>query len=63
MLSSLSKLEVKIGEHVYQFMCTNDSPLGGAFDALTAMRAFILQRMQDVDNAEKCAKKEEEVNG
>jgi len=34
MLKNISKLELKVGEKVYQFLCDNDSPLNDVKEAL-----------------------------
>lgn len=47
MLKNVSKLEIKVGERVYHFLCEADSPLGEAYDVLSRMRGFVLERMKD----------------
>lgn len=49
MLSNISKIEVKIGERVYQLLCAIDSPLGEVHDALSEMKGFIIQKIQQAD--------------
>lgn len=40
---------VKIDERIHTYYCPNNCNLGEIFDALTEMRAYILQRMQELD--------------
>lgn len=49
MLNNVSKMEVKIGERIYQLLCDIDSPLGEVHDALSAMKGFVIQKMQDAE--------------
>lgn len=49
MLNNISKLEIKINERVYQFICDMDSPLGEVHDALSGMKAFVIQKMQEIE--------------
>lgn len=52
MLSNLTKLEVKIGEKTYQFICDNDSPIGSVHDALTAMKSFVVCKINEAEKQE-----------
>ena len=45
-VSSKTLIEVKKGERIYSLQCPSDSPLGECFDALTELRAYILERIQ-----------------
>jgi hypothetical protein len=63
MLSHQVKLEVKIGERTYQFVCGNDSPVGEVHDALASMKSFVVQRIQDADKAPDEPKQEGAENG
>jgi hypothetical protein len=49
MLNTISKLEVKIGERVYQLLCQIDSPIGEVHDALSQMKLFVINRMKEVE--------------
>lgn len=42
-------LEVKIGERIYQFECSPESPLGELHDALHQMKSFIIQKIVDAE--------------
>lgn len=53
MIKNNTILEVKIGERIYQFQCSPDSPLGETYDALQQMKAFIVQKMIDVEKETK----------
>jgi len=53
MIKNKTILEVKIGERAYQMECYPDSPLGEIFDALCAMRGFIVQRMIEEQEKDK----------
>ncbi len=63
MLNQISKIEVKIGERVYQLLCEMDSPLGQVHDALSTMKGFIINKMQEAEKISKPEKEEEESNG
>lgn len=43
MIKNTTILEVKVGERVYQMLCSSDSPLGELFDTLSAMRSHVAQ--------------------
>lgn len=47
-----SILEVKKEERSYQFHCSPNSPLGEIYDALSQMRAYVINRMVEEQNAE-----------
>jgi hypothetical protein len=49
MIKPKSVLEIKIDERLYQLLCDNDAPLGAVHDALCQMRAFVVQRIVDLD--------------
>lgn len=49
MLSNITKLEVQIGEKRYQFICDNDSPIGAVHDAITAMKSYIVQKINEAE--------------
>lgn len=44
-------IEIKIGERVYKFNCSPDSPLGEIHDALSSMRSHVIQLMKDQDKS------------
>jgi len=58
MLRQLSRLEVKVGERIYQLSCEPDSPLGEIHDALLQMKGYVVQRIVEIQESEK--KKDEE---
>lgn len=41
MLKNISKLELKVGEKVYQFICDNDSPLSDIKEAIFQFQKYI----------------------
>jgi hypothetical protein len=48
-------LQVKIGERTYSIECNATSPLGEVHDALTQMKAYVVDRMQaQIDSEKKC---------
>lgn len=53
MLSTVSKIEIKIGERFYQLLCQGDSPLGELHDVLSQMKGFVVEKMQEIDRASK----------
>lgn len=53
MLKNNSVLEIKIGERIYQFHCSPDSPLGELHDAIHQMKSFIIQKIIDVEKETK----------
>lgn len=58
MIKSKTVLEVKIGERVYSMYCDADSPLGEVHDAVTQMRACVVQKMVDLDKSKEEPKDE-----
>ena len=52
MLKNISKLEHKIEDRVYQFVCECDAPLGEVHDALVKMKAYVVSRIQEIQKAE-----------
>ena len=59
MLKNKIALEHKIGERIYEFVCTPDSPLGEIHDAVCAFKSFIVDRI----NKENEPKPTEPVEG
>ena len=56
MIKSLVKLEYKVGEREYCFLCDNNSPFGEVHDALSQFKAYALDQMskaQEVEAAKK----------
>lgn len=41
MLKNISKLELKVGEKTYQFICDNDSPLSDIKEAIFQFQKYI----------------------
>lgn len=53
-------LEVNSSARSYQFVCSNDSPIGEIFDVLCQMRAEIIKKInQESENSEKTTELEE----
>lgn len=52
-LKSRTTLEVKVGDKIYTMDCNSDSPLGEVHDALTQMKSYIVQRINDQAKSEK----------
>jgi hypothetical protein len=53
MLKNKALLEVKKDERVYQFYLSPESSLGEAFDVMNEMRAYIIERMVELEKAQK----------
>jgi hypothetical protein len=51
MFKSIVKLEHKIGDRVYSFVCDNDSPLGEAHDALAKFKAHVVDLINKAEPA------------
>ena len=58
MLKTITKLEHKVGDRVYQFICENDSPLGECHDAITAFKDYVVKKIQEFHEASKANKEE-----
>lgn len=57
-LKNKTILEVKIGERTYSMECYSDSPLGEVHDALTQMKAYVVDRINaQTDNEKKAEEK------
>ena len=57
-LRSKTVLQVKVGERTYEMECYSDSPLGEVHDALTQMKAYVVDRINaQVDNEKKAEEK------
>ncbi len=53
MLKTHAQLEVKIGERIYQLSLPSDAPLGEAHDALFQMRSYVVQKINEAQEADK----------
>lgn len=53
MLKNKAVLEVKIAERTYSLELSNDSPLGEAYDAITQMRSYVINRINDENEKSK----------
>lgn len=53
MLKNKAVLEVKIGERIYSLELSSDSPLGEAYDAITQMRTYVIDRINDENEKSK----------
>lgn len=60
MLKNISKLEVVIGEKVYQMICDSDSPLEHVKEALFQFQKYVGQVEDAIMAATAKAKKEQE---
>ncbi len=63
MLSTISKIEIKIGERVYQMLCQGDSPLGELHDVLSQMKGFVIDKMQEIDRVSNPPVEQEDGRG
>ena len=48
MLKNIVKLEKKIGDRIYHFICDPDSPVGEIHDALHEMKDFVVNKMIEI---------------
>lgn len=53
MLEQVSVLKVKIGERLYKLELDPKSPLGEAYDAITQLRSFVIDRINQENEASK----------
>lgn len=60
MIKNLSSIEVKIGERLHRFICEVDAPIGEVHDVLCQMKTLVIQKMQELHDAQKVPSKEEE---
>lgn len=49
MLSQKSFIELKKGERLYQLILDPSSPLGEVYDVLSEMKAYVFQRIEEVE--------------
>lgn len=54
-LKSKTILQVKVGERTYEMECYSDSPLGEVHDALSQMKAYVVDRINAQQDNEKKA--------
>lgn len=59
MIKSVTKIEVKAGEKIYQFICDNDCSLGEVHDVLHIMKSFVVKKIVEADEQE--SKKKESI--
>ncbi len=52
MIKNQSVIEIKVGEKVYQFHCSLDSPLGEIHDILHQMKSYVLKKMIEFEQKE-----------
>ena len=53
MIKNKTVLEIEINGRVYALHVAQDAPLGEVFDVLCQMRAFVIQKIQEVEAAVK----------
>ena len=53
MLKNEICLEIKKEDRTYRFTCSPDAPLGEIFDALSNMRGFVLDKLNEGAKAQK----------
>lgn len=44
-------ISIKKEDRIYEFKCVNEAPLGEVFDALSLMRNYVVQRIQEAEKA------------
>lgn len=49
MKKTLTSIEIKVGERLYQMLVQSDAPLGELHDVLFQMKAHVLQLMNQAD--------------
>lgn len=52
-MKNIGGLSVKIGERIYHFVCDVDAPLGEIHDAISRIKGFIVERINQTHQAEK----------
>jgi len=55
MLKNIAILEMEKNGRIYQLHLPNDSPLGEAHDVLFTMKAYVLDRLKQIEESEKNA--------
>lgn len=58
MIKTVARLEYKVGERVYHFICENDAPLGEVHDALSKFKSYVVDVINSADKND--AKNKEE---
>ena len=58
MLKNKCVIEAKVGDRTYSLEVYNDSPLGEAYDAITQIRAYIIDRI-NIENQNSKPKSED----
>ena len=59
MIKSVTRLEHKVGDRVYHFMCDNDSPLGEIHDALAKFKSYVVEIINAAEKNKEAVKVEE----
>jgi hypothetical protein len=49
MKKTLTSIEIKVGERLYQMLVQSDAPLGELHDVLFQMKAHVLELMKQAD--------------
>lgn len=49
MKKTLTSIEIKVGERLYQMLVQSDAPLGELHDVLFQMKAYVLDLMNKAD--------------
>lgn len=52
MIKQKTVLEVKIGERIYEMCMSPDSPLGEIYDALSQIRLFVVNKINEQNKLE-----------
>lgn len=60
MIKGITRLEHKIGERVYHFLCDQDAPVGEVHDALCMFKAKVMEILNNAHEAEVAAKRAQE---
>lgn len=55
MLKSKVILEHKVNDRVYEFVCSPESPLGEAYDAVCLFREYLIKRINETKEQESSA--------
>lgn len=61
MIKDFKSLEIKIGEKVYTFLCSIDSPLGEVHDVLHQMKSYVVGVINKIHETEKAPESQPEV--
>lgn len=59
MIKNITRLEHKVGDRIYHFVCENDSPLGEIHDALSKFKSCIIEIINGQEKAKEACKSEE----